>query len=85
VSLLTLASLFYITVPEIFNQLLLPAHNSATSSPLRKLVIGADVLGSSNPVSPSSAVLSASITDGDWYPGSDLMFTMCYAAKKKLL
>jgi hypothetical protein len=81
-SLLTLAFLCYITVPEIFNRLLLLAHSSATSSPLCKLAIGADVLGSRNPVSPNSAVLSALITNGDLYPWSALMFTMHYAEKK---
>ena len=75
-SLLTLASLSYITVPEIFNRLLLPAHSSATSSPLCKLATSANVLRSSNPMSSSSAVLSVLITDGDLYRRSDLMFTM---------
>ena len=78
-----MASLYCLTVPEIFNRLSLPAHSSATSSPLCKLAIGADVLGSRNLVSPKTAAeLAVLIANGDMYPRSDLMFTMHSAGKK---
>lgn len=78
---LTLASSSWLTVPEIFNRLLLPAHSSATSSPLYKLALGVDVLGSRNPMPPNSAVFCVNI-NGDLYPRSDPMFTMHSAENK---